>query len=357
MANLNSYGFVSYEDIANQRVAAGNVLVVDVAIRASVDEHNRQVTAAAVEMVERVTAPTRRYKIGGGGSLQPLDQWGNPRVVRDEGQYDVAFPIQGGGTAWGDNRISRAMMTVADADRYTLNALRRDADWMKRHMLAALLDNTSYTYLDPNDDIGTLTIQPLANGDAITYLKKDGTQAVDTHYYAQAAAIADATNPFPTLRTELNEHMDNEGPYVAYVASSLTTSIQGLSNFVDENDQDVDPGIMAPRLLRRIGRGFGDTVLGYVDGVYIVEWSVLPAGYGLVVARGATTPPLGMREYEAAELQGLFTENHSPDGNLQEYRFIRYAGFGALNRTAALVFQIGNGAYQIPTGYATPLPA
>jgi hypothetical protein len=40
---------------------------------------------------------------------------------------------------------------------------------------------------------------------------------------------------------------------------------------------------------------------------------------------------------------------------LNEYRFIRYAGFGAYNRVGALSFRIGNGAYAIPTGYSTPL--
>ena len=43
--------------------------------------------------------------LGSGGTLQPLDEWGNPLPVKDEGVYDVAFPIQGGGTAWGDNRV------------------------------------------------------------------------------------------------------------------------------------------------------------------------------------------------------------------------------------------------------------
>ena len=74
-----------------------------------------------------------------------------------------------------------------------------------------------------------------------------------------------------------------------------------------------------------------------------------------MVARGASTPALAMREYPAAELQGLFPENHSPDGNLNIYRLLRYAGFGALNRTAALAFYIGGGAYTTPAGYATPL--
>ena len=62
-----------------------------------------------------------------------------------------------------------------------------------------------------------------------------------------------------------------------------------------------------------------------------------------------------MREYPAASLQGLFTENHSPDGNLQEYRFLRYAGFGVYNRVGAVAFRVSNGAYAVPTGYTTPV--
>jgi len=62
-----------------------------------------------------------------------------------------------------------------------------------------------------------------------------------------------------------------------------------------------------------------------------------------------------MREYEATELQGFFTETASPDGNLQEMRMLRMCGFGVSNRVGALVYQVGNGTYQIPTGYSTPL--
>jgi hypothetical protein len=62
-----------------------------------------------------------------------------------------------------------------------------------------------------------------------------------------------------------------------------------------------------------------------------------------------------MREYDAPELQGFFPEDHSPDGNIQEMRMIRYAGYGALNRVAAVVQRIGNGSYAIPSGYTNPL--
>ena len=327
--------------------------LVNTAIAASVEEHTRQVAAALAELVERTTDYTVRYKIGGGGTLQPLDEWGNPLPVKDAGYYDVAFPIQGGGTAWGDNRVSRALMTVGEADRMTLGVLRRDADWMRRHFLAALFDNTTWSFAD--EEKGTLTVQPLANGDAVTYARNNGTFATDTHYYAQAAAISDAANPFPTWKTELSEHPENGGPWVAYIPTNLKASVMGLANWMDKRESRVDPGIMAPRLIGEIGRGFGDEYLGYVDGVDVVEWSFLPDDYGIVIARGAENRPLRMREYPAASLQGLFTENHSPDGNLAEYRFIRFAGFGAYNRVGAIAFRIGNAAYAIPTGYTTPV--
>jgi len=354
MPNLNSYGFIGYEDIAGERVVDGNIRIINDAIAASLAEHNRQVNEALKELTDPTTEHTARFKLPGGGTLQPADEWSNPLPVQVAGYYDVAFPIQGGQTAWGDNRVSRALMTVAEADRNTMTMLRQDADWMKRHILAALLDNGTWTFTDPEK--GALTVQPLANGDAVTYLKKNGASATDTHYYAQAGAIADAANPFPTWKTELSEHAGNDGPYVAYVPTNLRSSIENLANFIEVANPDVDPGIMAPRLRSAgVSRGFGDEVFGYVDGVYVVEMAMLPDNYGIVVARGASTKVLWMRQYPAAALQNFFQENHSPDGNLNEYRFFRYAGFGAYNRVGALAFRIGNGAYATPTGYSTPL--
>ena len=350
---MGTFGFVGYEDLADERVVGDNIRIVDEAVRATVAEHNRQVNAALTELVQTTTDYKLRYKLGSGGTLQPLDEWGNPLPVKDAGYYDVAFPIQGGGTAWGDNRVSRALMTVGEADRMTLGVLRRDADWMRRHFLAALFDNTTWSFAD--EEKGTLTVQPLANGDAVTYARNNGTFATDTHYYAQAAAISDAANPFPTWKTELSEHPENGGPWVAYIPTNLKASVMGLANWMDKRESRVDPGIMAPRLIGEIGRGFGDEYLGYVDGVDVVEWSFLPDNYGVVIARGAQARPLRMREYPAASLQGLFTENHSPDGNLAEYRFIRFAGFGAYNRVGAIAFRIGDPAYAIPTGYTTPV--
>ncbi len=350
---MTTFGFVGYEDLADQRVLDGNVRIVDAAIAASLAEHNRQLDALLTEFVARTSEYSARVKLGSSGTLQPADEWSNPIPIKPVASYDVAFPIQGGMTAWGDNRISRALMTVAEADSYTASMLQRDADWMRRHILAAMFDNTAWTFTD--EEKGSLTVQPLANGDAVTFPRNNGTLATDTHYYAQAAAIADATNPFPTWKRELNEHPGNNGPLVAYVPSNLVLAVQNLATFVDVDEPDVNPGIMAPRLTNVPGRSFGDELLGKVDGIWVVEWSFLPDNYGIVVARNATAKPLWMREYPAASLQGLFQEAHSPDGNLLERRYFRYAGFGAYNRVGALAFRIGDAAYAIPTGYTTPL--
>jgi hypothetical protein len=328
-------------------------------IAASLAEYNRQVNALMMGMVQRTTDYQVRVKLPGAGTLQPLDENGNPLPVREEGYYDVAFPIQGGGTAFGANRVARALMTVDEANRRTLESMRRDKDWLRRHVLAALLDNTTWTYAD--EEHGNLTIQPLANGDTVTYLRRGGAVSTDTHYLAQAASIDDSNNPFDDIYDELIEHPSNADPVVVYVPTNLKSSIVGLTAFVEVGDPDLQYGGSVTLIQGRPGqfdntiRGFGDAVLGKVEKCWIVEWKALPNNYMIAHARGAAESVLKMREYPAPELQGFFMEQHSSDGNLNETRMIRYAGLGVHNRIGALVYRIGNGSYGIPAGYETPL--
>lgn len=356
--NTVTYGFQGLEGLWDERVTAvGEGMIYD-AVRESAEEHTRQLNALMSSMVQPTADHKIKFSLPGTGTLQPLDEYGNPKPVRPSGNYNVAFPIQGGGTAWGTNRVTRALMTVEEANRLTWDAMRRDADWVKRHVLAALLDNASWTFDDPA--YGDLTIQPLANGDTVTYVRTGGAASTDDHYLAQAASIDDSNNPFPTIYDELMEHPSNSGPVVAYVASSLTDDIESLTAFTQISDPDIRPGLGVDTIEGNVEmfndtvRGFGDGVLGKCNRCWVVEWRSLPDDYMIAQARGAG-PVLGMREYDASELQGFFPEEYSPDGNLQEMRMIRYAGYGALNRVAALVQYIGGGAYAIPSGYDAPL--
>lgn len=351
-ANTLAYGFVGLEALMLERLTTVGTRTIYDAINQSAAEHTRNINEMLASLVARTTFHQERFKLPGTGTLQPLDEWGNPRPVKEEGYYDVAYPIQGGGTAWGNNRVTRGLMTVEEANRQTVESLKRDADWMRRHMLAALFDSATWTYDDP--EFGNLTIQPLANGDTVTYTKIGGTTATDTHYLYQAAAIADSTNPFDDIYDELMEHPSNTGPVVVYVPTALTTTIEALTAFTEVGDPDLMYGSGVTQVARSFDRGLGDEVLGKVNKCWIVEWRALPSTHMLAHAQGAG-PVLGMREYPAAELQGLFTENNSPDGNLQEQRMIRYAGFGVRNRVAAVAYHVGNGSYGIPTGYNSPL--
>jgi hypothetical protein len=361
MANTLAYGFVGLQHLFNERVAEVGVGRIFTAIQESAEEHARQINELNASYVELTTVAKEQIELAGSGTLQPLDEWGNPIPVRPSGSYAVAYPIQGAGTAWGTNRITQAMMTVDEANRNTVESQRMDADWIRRHVLAATFDNVAWTFNDkigPNGakGLGDISIQPLANGDTVTYVKTGGSVATDDHYLAQAAAIDDSNNPFDDIYDELIEHPSNGGPVVVYVATSLKTSIQALTAFVEVGDPDLRYGVATTQIDSSVEniRGFGDEVLGKVNKCWIVEWKVLPAGYMIGHAEGGG-PVLKQREYSASELQGFFMEEHSDDGARQLTKMLRYAGFGVSNRIGALAYYVGGGAYVIPTDYNAPL--
>lgn len=363
--NTVLYGFANLEYLFSQRIVDVSVQTVQTAIYESLTEYNRQINGLMSSMCQRTVDYKRRYQLASAGTLQPLDANGNPVPVVPSGTYDVAFPIYGAGTAWGTDRISRARMTVEDANRFTADALTKDADWLRRHMLAALFTNATYTYTD--EAYGSLTITTLANGGSETFVFKNGSAATDNHFLAQANAIGNGTdNPYPIIYTELDEHPSNRGPYIVYIPTASVATTQALSTFRDIADTSViwststsladmafDKNITSKD---QFAMGIGDRVIGYADGCIIVEWSALPTGYMIAHATGSANDVLQMREYPEAEIQGLFAEAANMDGNHLVNRLLRYCGFGVQNKIGACVYRIGNASYAIPTGYSTPLP-
>lgn len=355
-ANSTAYGFVALKDLFRERVTTVGIETVNTAMTDSIEMYQRELDEMLDWLVERTTVPKRRFLLPNSGTLQPLDQWGNPLPRQPGGSYEVAFPIQGGGDAWGNNRITRAKMTVAEANQFTLNVQMADLDWMKRHILAALFTNTTWTYSDPDDEIGDLTIQPLANNDTVVYLRRGAGASTDNHYLAQANAIDNSNDPYPTIEAEISEHPSNNGDVVAFIPSNLVAATMALSAFIPANDSNIQRSISSDAFIGDEIQGFGDKFLGYHEsGVKLVEWKSLPSSYILGGSEDPGAPAVAMREHPEAELQGLFPEFHDVDGNRQLFKFLRYAGFGVQNRIAMLVMRIGNGSYAIPTGYTAPL--
>lgn len=340
--------------MATQRVTTVGVDVVNAAVLESVAIYQQELDGALAAFTDPVTWYTKKYILPAGGTLQPLDEHGNPLPRLPLGYYDIALPIRGGGDAWGNDRVTRAKMTVEEADRFTAMVTQANLDWNLRHLLASLYTNVTYVYDDKL--YGNLTVQPLANGDTVTYVKRNGTTATDTHFLGQANAIgAGADNPYPVLYNELAEHPGNNGPFVAYIPANLVATTTALATFVDVADPDIQSGSGSDVLVGSFDPGFG-TVLGKADKMWIVEWDRLPDSYILAVALGATDKPIAMRQYPEVELQGFFPEFQDVDGNRHLNKFITFRGFGAQNRVAAAVMRISNATYAIPsTAVTAPL--
>jgi hypothetical protein len=362
-ANTVAYGFTGLAHLFNERVTTVGKDTVWNAVTETVTEYNRELDALLMEagLIEPTTEHSLRYMLPGAATLQPVDEWGVPKPVKSEGYYDVAFPIQSAATAWGTNRISEALLTVDEANRLTVDATLADTDWMRRHILAALLYSSSWTYGD--DQYGDLTIKPLANSDTDKFTFRNGiAPTTDNHYLAQADDIDDTHNPFPTIFKELDEHPVNAGAdVVVYTPDDLEDDITALSGFVEVPDSGAidygdDTDLLRVANRRDAIRGFGDYVLGRVNRCWVVVWNSLPTTHMLAVARGTQDPVLRMRQYPAAELQGFQPKEHMPNEALMKRSFFRDCGFGVENRVGAVVYYVGGASYTDPTGYtAMPL--
>jgi hypothetical protein len=359
-----AYGFIDLQSLYNQRASVVGVPRIMRAVEESAAEYSRVMNAIVADWAEATEVAKENVQLPGDGTLQPLDEHGNPLPVQPSGSYDTAYPIVGGGTAWGTDRIVRNLMTVQEVNNAIVDATQRDSDWMIRHMLAAVVYPSNYNFVDkigPNGakGLGTIVVTPLANGDTVVYNRKGNTTpAIDNHYLFQAAAIADATNPYPTIDAELNEHPSNGNRRImCYIPTGLVATTMALTSFVPAENFDVRPGVGADVAINVPQVGPGERVLGTIAGTrcWIIEWSGLPAGYIISKVEGKAF--LKMREYPSPALKGLFSETASADGNHQENRLLRYAGFGVSDRVAACVTLIGAGSYTAPTGYTVvPLP-
>jgi hypothetical protein len=332
-----AYGFVGLEELGRYRidqVENGQAIVTD-AIQKTLDFTNRRNELYRGRLSTDVNVAKEWYEMPSGGTLQDLDEHGN----------DVAFPIRGAGDATGTDRVSRRLQTFAEANRATQQATLADKRWHINYMLAAIFGNTGYPFLDRGRRMmrgaGRLDIRPLANGDDTEYIINEGAGVgTDNHYLVREGQISAANDPFPEIHEELVEHSDGAATdeVEVYVSKDLIADIEALPNFREPRDSRITYG-SGESTVAYGDKGIGDEYVGYVSRCHIIRMNAVPEGYMLALAKNGR--PLGYRQYPSANLQGLFQESHSPDGNHLETRFLRYGGYGVRNRTAALVMQVG----------------
>jgi hypothetical protein len=349
------YGFYELQDLANDRIVGNLIQTVDTAITRSVEEHNRQLDAMLALFAEPTTEYKQRYLQTGNSRLQPLTDDGRARPVKVSGFYDVGWPIQQAGSAWGANYVTRIKMTVQEAERATSEMLVADKRWMRDHILAALFLDGTWTFGDPL--YGDIVVQDIASGDAVTYPLMTGADsaATDEHHLGQAAAIADATNPYPVIRNELLEHPDNGGDVIALIAPGLQTTTEALATFFGASDPNIRLGTGSAELVGNLGVALPGSLIGYESsGVWVATWAGIPANYIIAVTTEGRRP-LAMRQDPEPELQGFNRVAERDDHPFYESQWLRRAGFGALNRVGAVVMEISDATYDVPTGYTSPM--
>lgn len=344
-----AYGFLDLADVMQRRINEVDVGLIRNAIDATIQEHNRVLEAMLSTLASKTTSAKERVLVPGQQELQPLDEYGVPRPTREFVYVEAGYPLFHAGSAIGRDRIARALMTVQELNDEVIRIQAADARWVRRQMLAALLDNQPYTYTDPRH--GSLTVLPLANGDSQVYPLVGGGVSTDNHYLA-ANTISDSSNPFRQIYEELAEHPGNRLPYVALISNNLRAAVESLASFVPMDDPDIARAATQAEVSARFPTPLVDEPLGKVGGLWVGVLRALPDNYIIAFAMGETV--LRMRELPAEELQGLTREVEVRE-SLEEIRFYRSCGFGVWNRTGAVACMIGGSTYQVPAGYDAPV--
>lgn len=344
----------SFINVIGQRV------VYDAAMQL-LDQYNAGLNAAMSVFVERTTEDYKlRYKLPGGGRLQRRGGQAQSGAKKAYGSWDIALPLEDFGDQLVGDDVALAYMTMDEFDRHLDTIFLSDVNTVRFEMLKSIFNNTARTFVDPL--YGSLTVQPLANGDTVTYPPVEGSEseATDDHYlesgYA-ASAISDTNNPYVTIRDELEEHFGggvSGGSNIAvFINNAQTAKTETLTEYDPVPQRFVTAGVNSDQADRGLPANVPGKILGYVNGVWVVEWRWVPANYMLGIHLDAPAPLLQRVDPAATGLgQGLqliATDDETPfEASHYRHRF----GLGVGNRLNACVMELGTGgSYSIPAAY------
>lgn len=313
--------------------------------------------ALAVFVEEETSDAQRRYMLPGGGTLQRRGGQAQSAAVKTIGYWDVAFPLE----EWGDqiaaDRVDYAYMTVQDLDRHLRTVMIRDANTVRTELLRALFNNSAWTFQDPI--AGTLTVQPLANGDAVLYPPVLGsdTEAQENHYIeAGYTNITDTQDPYELVVDELEEHfgaVSGGEDVVAFINPAQVGETLALTDFIPVVDNRIQPGqdTSQPVNLPNVpGRVLGR----HARGIWVVEWRWVPQNYILGLHLNAPAPAIVRVDPDFTGLpRGLTLVAESDLYPFTQSHYSRRFGIGVGNRLNGVVVELGNdGSFDVPSQFA-----
>lgn len=307
---------------------------------------------------------TERYKLPGSGYLQERDENGVYRSVRASGSWDVAYPLKDWGASIQTTDVAMGYMTGEELSNHISTVVIQNANTVRYRILRRLFKNTTDSF---TDDINTtLTIQSLANGDAVVYPPVIGsdTEATDNHYLESgyvASGISDTNDPYVVMGNELEEHFGTltGGSNIAVFINNAQTSLtRDLAAFVAVADMGINYGddtslsAIPPELagmssVRVLGRHSE-------AGVWICEWRYIPAGYMFGVDLSVDAP-LKMRvdpSYTGLG-QGLQMVEDDFKFPFNKTTWRHRFGIGTANRLNGVAMELANGgSYTAPPSLA-----
>jgi len=329
-------------------------------VRRYVAEQNAALNLMLSTFVEGTTEEYKlRYKLPGGGMLQRRGGQAQSGAVKTTGEWDVAFPIDEYGEQVAGDEVTLAYMTAAELDRHIQSVTIRNINTVRYEMLRALFNNTARTITDPLH--GDLTVQPLANNDAVGYppVMGSASEATENHYLAAGyagSAISDTNDPIADIIVpELTEHfgqVTGGSRIVAFINGAQAGKIMGLTQFVEQSDNYVRPGDntalpVAPGSLPGVYLG------RHAKGAFVQQWDWMPDGYIFGLHLDAPRPLMKRRDPAAtglpADLALVSTDAEYPfRATHWRHRF----GFGVANRLNGVLVQLTADAFAVPTAYA-----
>jgi hypothetical protein len=353
------FGHLNISDTDRNFIATAGAGVVWDAVQAYLERVNAELVAAMSVFVDETTEDfKRRFKLPGSGTLQRRGSDGRYGAVKAIGQWDVAFPLEDFGAQMASNDVDLAYMNAQELERHFQTIIAQNTNTVRLEMFKALFRETALTFVDPLQ--GSLTIQGLANGDAVVYPPVVGsdTEATDDHTLSAGyavSAISDTNNPYETIRLELEEHFGaptGGSNIVTFVDPLTIPKTEALTDFDPVTDRFTNPGTDTDTLLG-LPAGLPGRIVGRTNGNWVVEWRQIPATYALSIHLDAPKPLIKRRDPSDTGLgEGLqlIAENESFPfkGSFWRHRF----GFGVGNRLNGVAMIISASGYSVPSAFA-----
>lgn len=359
------FGALGLKDNDRSLVSSVGQMVVYDAAAAFIARHNADMQRAYSAFVSGTTEGNKDlYKLPGGGRLQRLGNRSRAAATKAGGQWDVAFPLENFGAAFEFDKVSYAYLTVAQLANELATIRTQDVNTVREEVLLRLFNPSVRTWVDELPLApGTLSIQPLANGDAALYPPVIGavsdSNATHNHYITSGytpASISDSNNPIVVLREHLEEHFGTPSGYgnvAVFINNAQTALVQGLADFVEVTDVALTPGddtATVNGLPNVPGR-----VLGRCDGAWVVEWRHIPAGYMMAIDLDQDAP-VKIRVHPASTGLPQALELVSEDSRhpIETRSYEHWMGVGVGNRLNGVVMELTtDGTYDAPAAYAS----